>query len=59
MPGFFQILLPCLGCVYQFFVDVSLTYNVCLSQDAHSAKSEQETGGQQSNGLPQIKTHAL
>src|SRR5499426_3719099 len=40
-PGFFQILLPRLGGGNQFFVDVSLAHNVCLSQDARGAKSEQ------------------
>ena len=38
-PGFFQILLPRLGGGNQFFVDVSLAHNVCLSQDARGAKN--------------------
>src|SRR5215813_2695501 len=46
-PGFFQILPPRLGGVDQLFVDVSLAYNVCLSQDARDAKSKQETSSQQ------------
>jgi hypothetical protein len=58
-PGLFQILLPHPGGVYQFFVDVSPAYDVCLSQDARGANSEQETSGRQSNRLPHIKTHSL
>ena len=52
-----QVLPPRLGCVYQFFVDVGLTYNVRLSQDTSGAEGEKLTGSQQPNGLPQIKTH--
>ena len=51
------ILPPRLGGVDQFFVDVRRAYNVCLSQDARGAESEQKTSGQQSNRLPQIETH--